>query len=412
MQPDSEDSDSDAELTASSDDEQAQVLTTPSKKRKNRSPDDDHVGPIIVQAAFDAYFTHAAARPQTSTSVFSAIIPPLSSQEYAEATKDMSDKKMQSILLTDNKVRNTLFTQILRQVNEGFNVLCYGYGSKRSILNQFAVQRCSKHGHVVVVNGFQASFNIKDMFTSLESLPGYKDETSSGSSIERQSKAVAEFFSESQQRHLYLIIHNIDAPSLRTPKVKACLETLAAAAHIHIIASVDHVSAPLIWSSRERFSWLWHDLTTLAPYDVELAHADRSSISGAQPTSRKQRADGPQAAANISETAASHILASVNQNALKLFALMARKQLEAVEDAGASASNDMQPYAIEYEMLFKLTREQFIATTDTSLRQLLGEFRDHSLIVSAQGSSGPEKLWIPLRKERLTNVLNGLPSTT
>ncbi|KAF9016971.1 hypothetical protein BDZ89DRAFT_1141071 [Hymenopellis radicata] len=81
MQPDSEDSDSDAELTASSDDEQAQVPTTPSKKRKIRSPDDDHVGPIIVQAAFDAYFTHAAARPQTSTSVFSAFIPPLSSQE-------------------------------------------------------------------------------------------------------------------------------------------------------------------------------------------------------------------------------------------------------------------------------------------------------------------------------------------
>ncbi|KAF8918956.1 origin recognition complex, subunit 2 [Mucidula mucida] len=411
MQSASDDSDSDVELTASSDDEQTQAPTTPSKKRKIRSPDDDHVGPIIVQAAFDAYFTHSAARPQTSTSVFSAIIPPLSSQEYAEATKDMSDKKMQSILLTDDKVRNSLFTQILRQVSEGFNVLCYGYGSKRSILNQFAVDRCSKHGHVVVVNGFQTSFNIKDMFTSLESLPGYKNEASLGSSIESQSKAVAEFFSESQKRHLYLIIHNIDSPSLRTPKVKACLETLAAAAHIHIIASVDHVSAPLIWSSREQFSWLWHDLTTLAPYDVELAHADRSSISGAQPT-RKQRADGPQAAANISETAASHILASVNQNALKLFALMARKQLEAVEDAGASASNDMQPYAIEYSMLFKLTREQFIATTDTSLRQLLGEFRDHSLIVSAQGSSGIEKLWIPLRKERLTNVLNGLPSTT
>jgi len=57
---------------------------------------------------------------------------------------------------------------------------------------------------------------------------------------------------------------------------------------------------PLLWTSTEcstrkrenadeelsnynvpGFSWLWHDLTTMASYDFELVHADRSSYAGA-----------------------------------------------------------------------------------------------------------------------------------
>ncbi len=92
-------------------------------------------------------------------------------------------------------------------------------------------------------------------------------------------------------------------------------------------------------------------MTTLAPYDFELAYADRSSISGAHGGGpRKQRDVGGSGApnpANMSETAAVHVLASVTQKAKKLFVLMAQKQLDAVEEAGGLPRNDMQPFAID-----------------------------------------------------------------
>jgi len=118
---------------------------------------------------------------------------------------------------------------------------------------------------------------------------------------------------------------------------------------------------------------------------------------------------------NISETAALHVLASVTQKARKLFTLLGARQLDALEELGSGngmniASGDPRATAIGYDVLFNLARGEFVATNDTALRALLGEFRDHGLIVSAQGASGNggEVLWIPLRKERLASVLQNL----
>lgn len=43
-----------------------------------------------------------------------------------------------------------LFSRFTFALNEGFNLLCYGFGSKHKILNQFGSEVCSKHGHIVV----------------------------------------------------------------------------------------------------------------------------------------------------------------------------------------------------------------------------------------------------------------------
>ncbi|KAI9509235.1 hypothetical protein F5148DRAFT_1188728, partial [Russula earlei] len=42
---------------------------------------------------------------------------------------------------------------------------------------------------------------------------------------------------------------------------------------VRIAVSVDHMNAALQWTSTELLAgrWLWHDLSTLAPYDAELA---------------------------------------------------------------------------------------------------------------------------------------------
>jgi origin recognition complex subunit 2 len=226
----------------------------------------------------------------------------------------------------------------------------------------------------------------------------------------------------------------MDAPALRASKTRALLGALAALKGVQIAGSVDHVNAPLLWTSKELLAgrWLWHDLTTLAAYDAELAGADPASLRGV-PALRAggAAADGMGVGAvgaggQMTETAARHVLAAVTQRARKLFVLMGRRQLDALADAGNNSSGggggggqrvvdpttpaEAGEAAIGYDMLFNLARDHFVATNDTALRALLGEFKDHGLIVTVgTGVMGSgETLWIPLRKERLTKLLDGL----
>jgi origin recognition complex subunit 2 len=414
------------EESGSDDDGVHAVTNTPSKRAVASAK-----GNIIVQTAFDAYFTQSSARAQTSANVFSSLVPPLTADEYAEAISSASTrpglKPIQPSLLSEPS-RDLLFSRFLREMAEGFNLLMYGFGSKRRVLNQFATDFCSKAGYVVVANGFQPDFTIKDLLTSVENVPGVSSLEVTSTTIESQARRIYDFFAEStQKRHLYIIIHNIDAAPLRSAKAKSCLALLALNPRIHIVASIDHINAALLWSSSEvaarkqevpppgsvpsrGYAWLWHDLTTLASYDFELAYADRSSLSGGHGGGARRKNDvSAQNATAMTETAALHILASVTQKAQKLFVLMGKKQVESIEEAGDTASNDLQQFAIGYDILFTTARDNFIASNDTALRSLLGEFRDHNLVVAGQATSGGgEVLWIPLRKERLANVLRSL----
>ncbi|KAJ7096680.1 origin recognition complex, subunit 2 [Mycena belliarum] len=417
--PPSDDEDSDALSDAS----EVEFFLRGKGKGKAAEPDDDRRA--IVQSSFDAYFALSAARASTSSSLFSALIQPLSAEEYAEsiAVDSLGSKHLQSRILFE-PARSALFSQLQCELNEGFNLVCYGFGSKRSLLNQFASSRCSKAGHVVVVNGFHPELSLKDVLSSIESIPGITALPLASSTAEGQARRIYDFFSRSlKQRHLYLVVHNIDSFLVRISKAKACLSLLALHPHIHLIASVDHINSPLLWSSSEvyartdgfvapdktpqrGFAWLWHDLTTLAPYDFELAFADRTSITGAHARKQRDAAAVPGATA-MSQTAAQHILASVTERAQKLFKLMGQRQLDSI-DEGDPPVDGLQQFAIPYDVLFPLARDNFIATNDTAMRSVLGEFRDHGLVVADQGSSGGEVLWIPLRKERLSAIVKSL----
>ena len=49
----------------------------------------------------------------------------------------------------------------------------------------------------------------------------------------------------SEYEDLYLVIHNIDGPMLRPEKTQAVLSLLAQIRGFHILASIDHINAPL-----------------------------------------------------------------------------------------------------------------------------------------------------------------------
>jgi len=392
--------------------------------------------PAVLQAGFDSYFIHQGKLSKTSPAIFSTQVEPLSPEEYADAIKSASEKHSLTYPASSG-IQESLshqFHRFMLELEQGFNLLFYGYGSKRALLNRFVTEVCSKRGHAMVFNGSQPKASIRDLLTAIEAIPAAQKfvestDVATGNSNESQLARIRACFSSSDVKPLFLLIHNIDSPNLRSPKVKSQLAALASHARIYLIASIDHVNAPLLWTSTEcstrkrenideeslsyhvpGFSWLWHDLTTMASYDFELAHADRSSYAGASGSARAGRGPGGLATGNtvMSESAAQHILASVTQKAKKMFKLMATKQLAVMEEDGeGKTQDDFERYGISYDTLFTSVRDNFIATNDTAMRTLLGEFRDHNLIVGA-GAGGAEILWIPMRRERLNKVVRGL----
>lgn len=407
-----------------------------------------------IHAAFDAYFVHAASRARTSANVFSARVLPLTQQEYNDtiAAYDARTADAQpSTRWTGHHDVRTAFRRYAHELDQGFNLVFYGFGSKRAVLNDFASKELAHRGHVVVVNGYHPNTVLKDVLASIECVPGLANAATTG--MDAQVRRIYSFFSTAdapRTRRLYLVVHNIDAPPMRAQKMKNALSLLALSPNIHLAASVDRLGSPLLWSASELlarkvqpgdtaaslssadghvaspkrgYAFLWHDLTTLMSYDTELSFADRSSIAGASYASTGARSAlattaTAGAGAPLTETAVAHVLAAVTSKAKKLFILLGTRQLANAEVASGAATGsdapaltDMAQFGLNYDALFSLARDHFVATSDTALRALLGEFKDHGLILvgaAGGGSGGGDTLWIPLRKERLVRVLKSI----
>ena len=404
--------------------------------------------PQHIRSAFDAYFAHAASRARTSANVFSAHVVPLTQQEYNDTIAAFDDTPPSTRWSGDHDAR-TAFRRYAHELDQGFNLVFYGFGSKRAVLNDFASKELAHRGHVVVVNGYHPSTSLKDVLASIERVPGLAN---AATGADAQVRRICSFFSAAdapRTRRLYLIVHNIDAPPMRAQKMRNALSLLALSPNIHLAASVDRLGAPLLWSASELlarkvppediaaspsaeghtaspkrgYAFLWHDLTTLMPYDIELSFADRSSIAGASYASTGSRSAlattaTAGAGAPLTETAVTHVLAAVTSKAKKLFILLGTRQLANAEAASGAATGsdapaptDMAQFGLGYDALFSLAREHFVATSDTALRALLGEFKDHGLILTGAatgGGGGGDSLWIPLRKERLVRVLKSI----
>ena len=153
----------------------------------------------------------------------------------------------------------------------------------------------------------------------------------------------------------------------------------------------------------------------MQPYDFELAYVDRTWYAGASAANRKRRGgqvDGVTTQSGmVSESAAQHVLASVTSKAKKLFSLLCQKQLDCMEaaagESGAHVVSSPQ-VASSYELIFSAARDEFIATNDTSMRALLGEFRDHGLVLTSTNPDGGDSLWVPLAKDVLMRTIRNL----
>ncbi|QRV77314.1 DNA replication origin binding protein [Ceratobasidium sp. AG-Ba] len=389
---------------------------------------------------FDVYFHQTSKSTRSSDTLFSQTSLPLSRTQLDAllASSAANQKHVAERARLQDDAR-ALFGYWLDELFEGFNLLFYGYGSKRNLVNEFATTKCAEHGHIVVVNGYIPTVGTSDILSSIEQIPDLVDSQKlDASTAENRAKRVFSFFAQDNVDPLFLVIHNMDAPQLRTPRAQRVLVNLASAKHIHLIATVDHVNSALLFSRDQAlarkphlspfrvepggqrafrgWSWLWHDLTTFEPYTAELAHRDLT-VPPSTSAAAAAAASASTTIAEVTPSAAQHVFASVTAKAQKLYRILASRQLSALQDEGVARvlASGMDKYAVAFDVLLGAARDEFVAANEAALRGLLGEFRDHGMVVSREreksqeeGGGVEEILWVPAAQDVLETILGYL----
>lgn len=192
----------------------------------------------------DDYFSNQASKTKTSDHTLDRLKNPrLPHDELLKLLSNMPvSKEHETAIKEMNEEYKLQFDKWLTYFDQGFTVLLHGLGSKRNLLQAFHQERLANE-HVLVINGFFPSLTIKDVLDSiandiLEMSIASSNPHEVVNAVEKEMKSLPSF-------HLFMIIHNIDGTMLRNDKAQSVLSRLASVKNIHIIASIDHINAPL-----------------------------------------------------------------------------------------------------------------------------------------------------------------------
>ncbi|KAJ3232355.1 hypothetical protein HDU81_003037 [Chytriomyces hyalinus] len=429
-----------------------------------------------VRANVEDYFTESSTqkgpkRNQTSNNTL-ASLPTLSREEYLSALTTMPQKHVR-----EREGLTFLIPSYFRQWNfelsQGYSLLLYGYGSKRSIVSMFKDQFC-KDAPVMTLNGYMPVVNfatdvlakiVTNIVLPESSNGGIKSSPASKTASTRkpitpaaQIAAIASYFKNPDRTHSHitLLINNIDGPSLRSEKQQILISTLLRTCPrgtLRLVATVDHINAPLLWdrSTADAFHWLWKDVTTYEPYFEETQYGALCFVPEAKGGVKGGVSGGE---SGSSASGAVHVLRSLNQNARRMFKILADWQLlesrsnnevesgvvasnrkgrkrKATRKGGkAGSGSDDEEHAdstadegqspdrndrntapatagMPYNAFLTRCIESFCVNSQDNFKAQLAEFRDHGIILRKRGSSmGEEVVYIPFGKDALESILS------
>ncbi|KAK9136028.1 hypothetical protein Syun_015358 [Stephania yunnanensis] len=314
-------------------------------------------------------------------------------QELREAASRIKIKHEKDIgLLVDSY--KSLYSKWAFELRCGFGLLMYGFGSKRSLLEDFASSALTDSG-VVVMNGYLQSVNIKQVAIALAELLWDQMKAKRKTSIGGLQKAQQPFSSQSMEDltafldgsqtedgsetkdcdcFVCVVVHNIDGPGIRELESQQYLSRLASCSHVRMIASIDNVNAPLLWDKKmvhTQFNWCWYHVPTFMPYKVEGMFFPLILASSGSSQNAKT---------------AAIVLQSLTPNAQSVFKACF---------SGMPANE-----------LYGVCRERFLVSSQVTLDSHLTEFKDHELVKTRRRHcDGQDCLYIPLPSDALQKVL-------
>jgi origin recognition complex subunit 2 len=424
----------------------------PKGKRRDRTP----TPPPDLPPHETYFFQNRAGGNKTSTNALPSHLL-LDHDDYRTHIQVFNDPH-ESDIRRLKQLHHRGFDQWTFELEQGFNLCLYGYGSKRNLAMSFAehiYQHAEKTPKILIINGYTPGLTIRDVLTTVASqmLP---------KTIKLPAQPTAmldlifESLTERPSTRLTLIIHSIDHPNLR--KSQPLLARLASNPSISLLATCDTPNFALLWdiSLTRQFRFLYHDATTFEPYTAELDVVEEVNILLGRSGRRLGGKDG-----------VGYVLKSLPENARNLFRILVAEQLALADveggaggDSAATAafsdididSDDVlgasdeeaalqqdasptrrvrgkgrpakkakakkaapKPIAssaavegVEYRTLYHKAVEEFVCSSEVNFRTLLKEFHDHQMVESRKDAMGTERLSVPFRKEELEGMLEDL----
>uniref|UniRef100_H0ZJD8 Origin recognition complex subunit 2 n=1 Tax=Taeniopygia guttata TaxID=59729 RepID=H0ZJD8_TAEGU len=211
-----------------------------------------------------------------------------------------------------NQQHESLFSKWMLQLHLGFNIVLYGLGSKRDLLEKFRTSLLQDSVHLVV-NGYFPSITVRSILNSITE--EVLDHIGTFRSPLDQLEFITKRFKEDSSLELYVLIHNLDSQMLRGERSQQILAQLSSLPSIYLIASIDHINAPLMWDQAKLslYNWLWYETTTFSPYVEETSYENSLLV---------------QQSGSLALSSLMHVLHSLTLNARGIFRLLAQHQLE------------------------------------------------------------------------------------
>nr|XP_034193940.1 origin recognition complex subunit 2 isoform X2 [Osmia lignaria] len=333
---------------------QSNLLSTPKRDTRRNKP-------MVIHKDFhlktEEYFAKQSEKVTTSDRTLEHLRNShLTKEKLEELLADENyisvQHKKHICSLTENYTM--LFPMWYFIMEQGYTVLLYGLGSKRCLINDF--HRSVSHHPSLVVNGFFPSLTIKDILNGIivELL-----ELNCPSNMNECIDLIENVLKKNPMDKLYLLIHNLDGIMLRSNKAQDILSCLTSIPNLCVLASIDHINAPLLWDHKKRskFNFFWWDTTTFLPYKEETSYEGSLLV----------KQSGALALSSLH-----NVFLSLTSNAKSIYILLAKYQLSNNTNANFTG--------MAFKDLYRAAREGFLVSSDLALRAQLTEFIDHKLV--------------------------------
>ncbi|OAK94825.1 ORC2-domain-containing protein [Phaeosphaeriaceae sp. SRC1lsM3a] len=392
------------------------------RPRKQRSP----TPPTELPPHEEYFYQNRPGGTKTSNNTLSAQTL-LNHDEFFQSMQVYSDRhEPETRFLAE--LHGRAYDQWIFELEEGFNVCLYGYGSKRIVVDKFTAclyHHLAKHEayngtrrkpKIAVVNGYTAGITIKDVLTTIASTI-----VPANTKVPNQPSTLLDFILDTLNttppvHPVPVIINSIDSLHFRRMQAPSMLARLAAHPAINLVCTADTPNFPLLWDVglKTQYKFLFHDATTFAPYDAEIDVVETVNELLGRSGRRVGGKDG-----------VGFVLRSLPDNARKLFSMLIMEQLslsimeggdedesQEIGNGGKSAQRKHvvpdTTQGIEYRVLYHKAVQAFICSNEVGFRTLLKEFHDHQMIESRKDGMGTERLWVPFRQEELEGLAEDL----
>lgn len=260
-------------------------------------------------------------------------------------------------------------------LEQNFNIVLYGVGSKKEIINKFVQRFLNKHP-VIVVNGFFPSVTVKEIIDKVCQILNI--EPDSNDIIEKIQNKISDY-----DIKIYLAINNIEGIMLRNKKAQMILSQLGKIEQIPVIATIDHINAPLIWDNctYSDFNWVWYDCTTFMNYQDEIVYEGNIML---------------QSSGQLTLSSLRNVFNSLTKNSREIFLMILKNQLDA----------ENKKAGISFRELYQECRKELLISSDVALRSQLKEFLDHMILKQKRTADGEERFVIAIESNILKQFLD------